>query len=200
MRHRGVIAITLVACVSMLGRAQSSLPDRAEPWTVASDTTVRQLLAERVGPNGVGAVVGVLEPGGARIITYGRSGAPDSRPLDGNTVFQIGSHEGVHGTAAGRHGRARRSRPGGPGRALSARRRISERASRPDMIAIASRSIRGNSSPCPHRDRCARHRFYDNTSDAEISFVGGVDGRVTGLELRAGGSRRTGTRDGARPR
>lgn len=92
--HRGVIAITLVACAGMLARAQPSLPDRAgrvDPWTVASDTTVRQLLAERVGPNGVGAVVGVLEPAGTRILTYGRSGAADSRPLDGNTVFQIGS-------------------------------------------------------------------------------------------------------------
>ena len=91
---RGVIAIILVACVAMLARAQSSLSDRADradPWTVASDTTVRQLLAERVGPNGVGAVVGVIEPAGTRILTYGRSGAADSRPLDGNTVFQIGS-------------------------------------------------------------------------------------------------------------
>jgi hypothetical protein len=42
----------------------------------------------------------------------------------------------------------------------------------------------------------ARNRFYNNTSDAEISFVRGVDDRVTGLELRAGGNHRTGTRDG----
>ena len=41
--------------------------------------------------------------------------------------------------------------------------------------------------------RRLRNRFYDNTSDAEISFVRGVDNRVTGVELRAGGSRRTGS-------
>ena len=78
----------------MLARAQSSLSDRADradPWRVASDTTVRQPLAERVGPNGVGAVVGLLEPAGTRVLTYGRSGAADSRSLDGDTVFQIGS-------------------------------------------------------------------------------------------------------------
>jgi CubicO group peptidase (beta-lactamase class C family) len=41
--------------------------------------------------NGVGVVVGVIEPTGRRIVAYGRSGAPDNRPLDGDTVFQIGS-------------------------------------------------------------------------------------------------------------
>jgi hypothetical protein len=41
----------------------------------------------------------------------------------------------------------------------------------------------------------ARNRFYSNTSDAEISFERGPDGRVIGLELRAGSSRRAGARD-----
>lgn len=46
----------------------------------------------------------------------------------------------------------------------------------------------------------AGNQFYDNTSDAEISFVRGVDGRVTGLEFRAGGRRRTGARRGETPK
>ncbi len=91
MWHRGVIAIALAACLGMLARAQSPVSERPGPWIVAGDTTIRQLLAERIGPNGVGAVVGVLELRGTRVVTYGRSGAPDSRPLDGDTVFQIGS-------------------------------------------------------------------------------------------------------------
>jgi serine-type D-Ala-D-Ala carboxypeptidase/endopeptidase len=91
MWHRAVIAITLMTSAALPARAQSSPSDPVDPWTVASDATIRQLLAERVGPNGVGAVVGVLEPAGTRIVSYGRSGAADSRPLDGNTVFQIGS-------------------------------------------------------------------------------------------------------------
>jgi hypothetical protein len=41
----------------------------------------------------------------------------------------------------------------------------------------------------------ARDRFYSNTTDEEIAFVRGADGRVTGLELRTGESRRTGRRD-----
>ncbi len=38
-----------------------------------------------------GIVVGIIEPSGQRIVTYGKSGAKDGRPLDGDTVFQIGS-------------------------------------------------------------------------------------------------------------
>jgi CubicO group peptidase (beta-lactamase class C family) len=40
----------------------------------------------------------------------------------------------------------------------------------------------------------ARDRFYSNTTDEEISFVRGPDGRVTGLELRTGERRRKGAR------
>lgn len=61
------------------------------PWTVPSDDEIRQLLAQRMRVNGVGIVVGVIEPAGRRIVTYGESGAADGRPLDGDTVFQIGS-------------------------------------------------------------------------------------------------------------
>jgi serine-type D-Ala-D-Ala carboxypeptidase/endopeptidase len=41
--------------------------------------------------NGVGTVVGVIEPSGRRVVAFGRSGAANGRPLDGDTVFQIGS-------------------------------------------------------------------------------------------------------------
>jgi CubicO group peptidase (beta-lactamase class C family) len=41
--------------------------------------------------NGVGIVVGVIEPDGRRVVTSGKAGASDARPLDGDTVFQIGS-------------------------------------------------------------------------------------------------------------
>ena len=44
-----------------------------------------------MGHNGVGTVVGVIEPSGRRVVVFGRSGAADGRPLDGDTVFQIGS-------------------------------------------------------------------------------------------------------------
>jgi serine-type D-Ala-D-Ala carboxypeptidase/endopeptidase len=64
-------------------------PERA--WTVPSNEKIRDLLAERMKNNGVGIVVGVIEPAGRRVVAYGRSGAGDARPLDGDAVFQIGS-------------------------------------------------------------------------------------------------------------
>lgn len=59
-----------------------------------SNDDVRKLLAERVsalsGPDdGVGIVVGLIEPRGRRVVAYGQSGGP--RALDGDTVFEIGS-------------------------------------------------------------------------------------------------------------
>jgi CubicO group peptidase (beta-lactamase class C family) len=47
------------------------------------------MLAERMANNGV--VVGVIDASGPRVVAHGRSGAGDDRPLDGDTVFQIGS-------------------------------------------------------------------------------------------------------------
>ncbi len=41
--------------------------------------------------NGVGVVVGVIEPAGRRVVAYGKSGAPDGRGLSGDTLFMIGS-------------------------------------------------------------------------------------------------------------
>lgn len=72
--------------------AQDAAPAaEASAWVVPSDEEIRDLLAERMADNGVGVVVGVVEPSGHRLISYGRSGAANGRPLDGDTIFQIGS-------------------------------------------------------------------------------------------------------------
>jgi CubicO group peptidase (beta-lactamase class C family) len=61
-----------------------------------SDADIRKVLAERVdtlaGPEGgVGIVIGVAEPQGRRVISYGHRSQRDPRPLDGDTDFEIGS-------------------------------------------------------------------------------------------------------------
>lgn len=58
-----------------------------------SDGDIRRILAERVDAQGkgVGIIVGVIEPGGRRVISYGQFSEGDPRPLQGNTVFEIGS-------------------------------------------------------------------------------------------------------------
>lgn len=60
---------------------------------MASDSEVRSILAERIDKRHpvVGIVVGVLEPSGRRIVTYGSAARDDKRPLNGDTVFEIGS-------------------------------------------------------------------------------------------------------------
>jgi len=58
-----------------------------------SDAEIHKMLTERVGAqeNGVGIVVGVIEPRGRRVISHGHLREKDPRPLDGDTVFEIGS-------------------------------------------------------------------------------------------------------------
>jgi len=60
---------------------------------VPSDSEIRKILAERVDKyrQSVGIVVGVIEPQGRRVVAYGNLAAGDTRPLNGDTVFEIGS-------------------------------------------------------------------------------------------------------------
>jgi CubicO group peptidase (beta-lactamase class C family) len=60
---------------------------------VPSDAEIRKILAERVGAenNGIGIVVGVVDANGRRVVSYGSLAKNDSRKLDADTVFEIGS-------------------------------------------------------------------------------------------------------------
>lgn len=75
-----ILAITLTGIL----QAQGGVP---------SDSEIRQILVDRVDTykQSVGVVVGVIDPGGRRIISYGKLAAGDPRPLNGDTVFEIGS-------------------------------------------------------------------------------------------------------------
>jgi serine-type D-Ala-D-Ala carboxypeptidase/endopeptidase len=86
IRHTA-IAFALVAAVI---QAQPPKPEAPE---VPSDQYIRDILIKRIDTDkqSVGIVVGVIEPKGRRIVSYGRLAAGDARPLDGNTVFEIGS-------------------------------------------------------------------------------------------------------------
>ena len=63
------------------------------PVQAPSDAEIEAMLRERLlfKHQGVGIVVGIIDDHGRRIIAVGRSDTPDSRALDGNTVFEIGS-------------------------------------------------------------------------------------------------------------
>src|SRR5262245_3147920 len=57
------------------------------------DGEVRRILAERIDAErrGVGIVLGIVTPQGRHIISHGRFDDGDPRPLDGDSLFEIGS-------------------------------------------------------------------------------------------------------------
>src|SRR5215510_4425110 len=85
----GLLVAGLVLLSGMFSKAHAQEVPAA--WKIPSNEDIRALLAERMQHNGVGMVVGVIEPDGQRVVAYGRSGARNHRALDGDTVFQLGS-------------------------------------------------------------------------------------------------------------
>lgn len=83
----------LLISASVLLTAAVTAPQSAAQSSVLSDAAIRKILIERVDvqQQSVGIVVGIIEPVGRRVVTYGTLAKSDSRPLDGDTVFEIGS-------------------------------------------------------------------------------------------------------------
>ena len=63
------------------------------PRTVLGTGEIRQILVKRVDQQkqAVGIVVGVIDAHGRRVVAYGNLAKADSRTLDGDTIFEIGS-------------------------------------------------------------------------------------------------------------
>ena len=63
---------------------ETSFPSTAE---------IRSILSDRVGAEdqGIALVVGMIDGDGRRVVAYGSLAKDDKRPLDGDTVFEIGS-------------------------------------------------------------------------------------------------------------
>lgn len=58
-----------------------------------SDSEIHKMLVDRIdtAKQGVGIVVGIIDPKRRRIVAYGSLNQGDTRPLNGDTVFEIGS-------------------------------------------------------------------------------------------------------------
>lgn len=58
-----------------------------------SDAEIHKILADRVWSEnlGIGIVVGVIDANGRRVVAFGSLSKGDTRPLKGDTVFEIGS-------------------------------------------------------------------------------------------------------------
>jgi D-alanyl-D-alanine-carboxypeptidase/D-alanyl-D-alanine-endopeptidase len=86
--RRGILCC-LVGC--FIGSAQAR--PAPVPTSAPSDAQIRKLLVNRIDveKQGVGIVVAVVDRTGQRIVSYGALEKGDPRPLDGNTLFEIGS-------------------------------------------------------------------------------------------------------------
>src|SRR5438552_6093420 len=83
-RNLLVVVIAFGACLPAAAQSASAIP---------SDEEIRKILVQRIddAKQSVGIVVGVIEPKGRRIVSYGALAQGDTGPLDGDTVFEIGS-------------------------------------------------------------------------------------------------------------
>jgi D-alanyl-D-alanine-carboxypeptidase/D-alanyl-D-alanine-endopeptidase len=83
------IITALILTLTLVAQGASAQATREVP----SDAEILKILVERVDKyrQSVGIVVGVIEPRGRRVIAYGNLANGDPRPLNGDTVFEIGS-------------------------------------------------------------------------------------------------------------
>jgi CubicO group peptidase (beta-lactamase class C family) len=86
---RAVTFLLFLICGASFAQAPAA-PTEAN-WEIPSSDRIRAVLAERLTITGAGMVVGVIDPAGRRVIAVGQSHSPDGRPLDGDTLFLIGS-------------------------------------------------------------------------------------------------------------
>jgi serine-type D-Ala-D-Ala carboxypeptidase/endopeptidase len=79
--------------VAIVASAQGTVAQSSAAALVPADSEIRKILIDRIDKEhqSVGLVVGVIEPAGRRIVAYGSSEKGQERPVDGDTVFEIGS-------------------------------------------------------------------------------------------------------------
>src|SRR5215467_8782775 len=79
----GAILISLLLLPVRLATAQSE----------TSNDDIRKILQDRidVAKRSVGIVVGLVDENGTRVISYGKPDQNSTQPLDGDSVFEIGS-------------------------------------------------------------------------------------------------------------
>jgi CubicO group peptidase (beta-lactamase class C family) len=71
----------------------NALAESTPTSPIPSDDEIRSIIVDRIDnqKQSLGIVVGVIEPTGRRLVAYGSLDAKDKRPLNGDTVFEIGT-------------------------------------------------------------------------------------------------------------
>jgi serine-type D-Ala-D-Ala carboxypeptidase/endopeptidase len=73
--------------------ARTTWAEASQAPTILEDEAIRKMLSTRVDlqKHATGIVIGVIDSKGSHIISYGEMGLSDRRPVNGDTVFDIGS-------------------------------------------------------------------------------------------------------------
>src|SRR5450432_2993489 len=89
MTSRNLLIAACAMFIPMSDARAQSLPESPVP----PDSEIRRILVDRIAGawKGVGIVAGVIEPKGTRVVAYGSLDQGDKRPLNGDTIFAIGS-------------------------------------------------------------------------------------------------------------
>src|ERR1700733_14190105 len=89
LRSLALILSLSLAC----GSSAMAQSPPGTPRTIPSDAEIHKSLADRIDTQkqSVGIVVGIIDPKGRHIISYGALTQGDPRPLNGDTEFEIGS-------------------------------------------------------------------------------------------------------------
>jgi len=89
MVHNYSLALVCAMILMQPGAVAQSSPEVSVP----ADSEIRKMLADRIDVDrqSLGIVVGIIEPKGRRVISYGALDKNDTRPLNGDTIFEIGS-------------------------------------------------------------------------------------------------------------
>lgn len=93
MKRPLILLIQALLVASTSAASRTTAAQRPTPIALPADATIRQMLAMRVDrqKRATGIVIGIVAPQGRRVIAYGTTDRGGKRPVDANTVFDIGS-------------------------------------------------------------------------------------------------------------
>jgi len=144
------------------------------------NTNIHEILVRRVDEQkqALGIVVGVIEPAGRRVVAYGQLASGDPRPLDGDTIFEIGSISKVFTSLllTDMVNRKEVSIDDSAGQYLPAGVRMPERSGKPITLLDLSRHTSGLPPlPSNFNPKDPRNPYADYSVESLYQFLSGYE-------------------------